>query len=139
MRTAYDKNGLLSTGLRQTYCSFSLRLSTFKAHYHQKPTPYPKDHEFEEDDLLAITPNDIVRWMNVKAFGKTEPDENSQLVGSSWSSLGFMKKVSYCDCLVLLCNIVQVSQARTNNTTQSSLVHSVHILLHATNCTLGSK
>jgi len=62
------------------------------AHFHQKPTPYPKDHEFEENDLLAITPNDIVRWMNAKAFGKTEPDENAQLVGSSWSSLGFMKK-----------------------------------------------
>ncbi|KAL7496762.1 hypothetical protein ACHAWT_004909 [Skeletonema menzelii] len=64
----------------------------FMAHFHQKPEPYPKDHEFEENDLLAITPNDIVRWMNAKAFGKAEPDENSQLVGSSWSSLGFMKK-----------------------------------------------
>jgi len=40
--------------------------------------------------------------MNAKAFGKTEPDENAQLVGSSWSSLGFMKKVSCSDCLLLV-------------------------------------
>lgn len=66
------------------------------AYYHQKSEPYPKDHEFEENDLTAITPNDIVRWMNVKAFGTAEPDENAQLVGSSWSSLGFIKKVRLC-------------------------------------------
>ena len=75
----------------------SLFLFGIKAHYHQRPQPYPKDHEFEEDDLLAITPNDVVRWLNVKAFGTADPDENAQLVGSSWSSLGFMKKVS-CGC-----------------------------------------
>ena len=62
-------------------------------HFHQRSTPYSKDHEFEEDELLAITPTDIVRWMNAKAFGTSEPDEDAQIVGSSWSSLGFMKKV----------------------------------------------
>ena len=71
-------------------------LATIIAHYHQRPTAYPKDHIFEEGDLLTITPNDIVRWMSVKAFGTSDPDENAQLVGSSWSSLGFMKKVSCC-------------------------------------------
>lgn len=63
-----------------------------KAHYHQRPTVYPKDHVFEENELLPITPSDICRWMNVKAFGTADPDDNAPLVGSSWSSLGFMKK-----------------------------------------------
>ncbi|KAL7448924.1 hypothetical protein ACHAWC_001038, partial [Mediolabrus comicus] len=64
----------------------------FMAHYHQRPTVYPKDHVFEENELLPITPSDICRWMNVKAFGTADPDDNAPLVGSSWSSLGFMKK-----------------------------------------------
>ena len=28
----------------------------------------------------------------MKAFGTADPDDNAPLVGSSWSSLGFMKK-----------------------------------------------
>lgn len=58
--------------------------------------------------------------MNAKAFGTTEPDENTQLAGSSWSSLGFMKKVSCGDLFgafycVMSLHVIYVSKTRTNH------------------------
>jgi len=66
-------------------------LCEFMAFYHEKVKPYPKDHEFSEDELAAITPNDILKWMNVKAFGTPTPTSESKLTGS-FSTLEFMKK-----------------------------------------------
>mmetsp|Transcript_32307 Transcript_32307/g.61831 ORF Transcript_32307/g.61831 Transcript_32307/m.61831 type:complete len:598 (-) Transcript_32307:176-1969(-) len=66
-------------------------LCEFMAFYHEKVKPYPKDHEFSEDELAAITPNDILKWMNVKAFGTPTPTSQSKLTGS-FSTLEFMKK-----------------------------------------------
>jgi hypothetical protein len=62
------------------------------AFFHEKDKPYPKDYEFTVDDLAAITPSDICKWMNVKAFGTTTPGMDAKLVGSGSSSLEFAKK-----------------------------------------------
>lgn len=62
------------------------------AFFHEKANPYPKDHEFTNDDLAAITPSDICKWMNFKAFGTSTPEMDANLVGSGSSSLEFMKK-----------------------------------------------
>ncbi|KAL7526952.1 hypothetical protein ACHAXR_001724 [Thalassiosira sp. AJA248-18] len=56
-------------------------LCEFMAFFHKKPKPYPKEHEFAKDELDAITPNDVVKFMNVK-----------HEKGSGCSSLEFMKK-----------------------------------------------
>ena len=67
-------------------------LCEFMAYFHEKDKPYPKDHEFTVDDLAAITPSDICKWMNVKAFGTSTPGMDAKLVGSGSSSLEFAKK-----------------------------------------------
>jgi hypothetical protein len=67
-------------------------LCEFMAYFHEKDKPYPKDHEFTVDDLAAITPCDICKWMNVKAFGTATPGMDAKLVGSGSSSLEFAKK-----------------------------------------------
>lgn len=67
-------------------------LCEFMAYVHQKAKPYPKDHEFSEDELNAITPADMCRWMNVKAFGTPNPGIDARLTGAGSSSLEFMKK-----------------------------------------------
>lgn len=67
-------------------------LCEFMAFFHEKDKPYPKDHEFIADDLAAITPSDICKWMNVKAFGTSTPGPDAKLVGSGSSSLEFAKK-----------------------------------------------
>jgi hypothetical protein len=34
---------------------------------------YEKDHVFSQDELVALTPSDIKKWMCVKAYGMPEP------------------------------------------------------------------
>lgn len=67
-------------------------LCEFMAFFHEKDKPYSKDHEFTADDLAAITPSEICRWMNVKAFGTSTPGPDAKLVGCGSSSLEFAKK-----------------------------------------------
>lgn len=67
-------------------------LCEFMAFFHEQPRPYPKDHEFSEDEITAITPRDVVKFMNVKAFGKPDPGPTAKLAGAGYSSLEFVKK-----------------------------------------------
>mmetsp|Transcript_3052 Transcript_3052/g.6699 ORF Transcript_3052/g.6699 Transcript_3052/m.6699 type:complete len:458 (+) Transcript_3052:253-1626(+) len=67
-------------------------LCEFMGFFHEKPKPYPKDHEFSEDELSAITPTDICKWMNAKAFSTPNPSPDAKLTGSGSSSLDFFKK-----------------------------------------------
>ncbi|KAL3771925.1 hypothetical protein ACHAW5_008038 [Stephanodiscus triporus] len=48
--------------------------------------------QFTADDFAAITPSDICKWMNVKAFGTADPGPDAKPIGSGSSSLEFMKK-----------------------------------------------
>ena len=36
-------------------------------------TNYPKDHEFTQEQLLTVAPEDVVRWFNLKAYGTVTP------------------------------------------------------------------
>jgi hypothetical protein len=53
---------------------------------------YEKDHVFAQEELAALTPNDIKRWMCVKAYGTPEPgvDDHPTLCRST--SIEFWKK-----------------------------------------------
>jgi hypothetical protein len=35
---------------------------------------YAKDHQFVQDELTPLTPDDVARWMCQKAYGTSEPD-----------------------------------------------------------------
>mmetsp|Transcript_39347 Transcript_39347/g.82753 ORF Transcript_39347/g.82753 Transcript_39347/m.82753 type:complete len:483 (+) Transcript_39347:436-1884(+) len=67
-------------------------LCELMAFFHEKPKPYPRDHEFSEDELAEITPDIIVQFMNVKTFGVPNPDPKAKITGSGYSSITFMKK-----------------------------------------------
>jgi len=40
---------------------------------------YAKDHQFVQDELAPLTPDDVARWMCQKEYGTPEPDANPQL------------------------------------------------------------
>jgi hypothetical protein len=42
------------------------------AYLHEEEA-YEKDHAVSQDDLAALTPDDIKRWMCEKAYGTPEP------------------------------------------------------------------
>ena len=60
-------------------------------------TVYPKQTTFfETDQILTLTPEDIVCYFNLKVFGTTDPDEDSTpKLGRSSSLLFYKKAISY--------------------------------------------
>jgi hypothetical protein len=54
---------------------------------------YAKDHQFIQDELAPLTPDDVARWMCQKAYGIPEPDTNPTQAQSSsnllmpWNSI----------------------------------------------------
>ena len=66
------------------------------AYLHSRAESYPADHEFTNDELSAITPTDIIRWMNVKLYEKEHPGEGDEPVHGSHHTLDYYKKsISY--------------------------------------------
>ena len=59
--------------------------------------PYTKETQFTESTLLSITPEDIVRYFKLKAFGRVDADEiNEDSLNGRHNSLMFYKKaISY--------------------------------------------
>jgi hypothetical protein len=51
---------------------------------------YAKDHQFVQDKLAPLKPDDVARWMCQKAYGTLEPDANPTQARSS--SLHYWKK-----------------------------------------------
>jgi hypothetical protein len=51
-----------------------------------------KDHVFSQDELVALTPSDIKRWMCVKACGMPEPGPDDHPTECRSSSIEFWKK-----------------------------------------------
>jgi hypothetical protein len=55
---------------------------------------YAKDHQFVQDELAPLAPDDVARWMCQKAYGTPEPDANP--TQARFSSLHYWKKaISY--------------------------------------------
>ena len=63
----------------------------FMSYFHEKSTPYPQDHVFTSEDLLAITPDEICGYLNTKAFGKLNPEAQDKLA-SNWIGVDFIRK-----------------------------------------------
>ena len=59
---------------------------------HMDNQQYPLNHEFTAEHLSTITPVAVLRWMNMKAFGTSDPpvDANPTLARSN--SLKYWKK-----------------------------------------------
>jgi hypothetical protein len=53
---------------------------------------YHKDTVFSPDRLSAITADDIIKWMNLKAFGSINPSPDANPTGCHSSTILFWKK-----------------------------------------------
>jgi hypothetical protein len=60
--------------------------------YLHKVDAYEKDHVFSQEELAALTPNDIKRWMCVKAYGTPEPGMDANPTECRSTSIAFWKK-----------------------------------------------
>lgn len=63
---------------------------------HRDGQSYGKDHEFTQQELAAITPTDLHRWMCFKVYGKEEPSpDDNPVEGRSNSLLYWKKSISF--------------------------------------------
>jgi hypothetical protein len=53
---------------------------------------YDESVEFSKNRLLGITPDDVCRWMNVRAFGEPEPSDEMKPLYARSTTLEFAKK-----------------------------------------------
>ncbi|KAG1703778.1 hypothetical protein DVH05_006792 [Phytophthora capsici] len=53
---------------------------------------YGSDHTFTTEALLQITPSDVCRWMNKRAYGDSDPTDDMKPVHARSSTLEFAKK-----------------------------------------------
>ena len=57
---------------------------------------YEMDHEFTQDELAAVTANDVTGWFNVKAYGTDTPTRDDRPIhGRSNSLLHYKKCLSW--------------------------------------------
>ncbi|KAI2490183.1 hypothetical protein MHU86_24405 [Fragilaria crotonensis] len=89
---------------------------------HNRPVggEYHRDHVHAMEVLAAITPNDVLRYMNLKTFGTTEPAGDANPISARANSLAMDKKaISY-----FMPNRDMWSVTRTEgNPTRSALVN----------------
>ena len=63
---------------------------------HKDGQNYDKEHEFTQQELAAITPMDLLRWMCLKVYGKEEPvPDDNPIEGRSNSLLYWKKAISF--------------------------------------------
>ena len=63
---------------------------------HQDGYTYMRTHQFEDNALVQVTPEEICRWLNEKAYRVEEPGEQDRPTSARLSLLMFYKKsISY--------------------------------------------
>jgi hypothetical protein len=67
------------------YLPYLLHLMSFV--HNRLDNPYAKDTTFAKEQLLALQPHHIRRWMNLRAYGVVSPDENVNSTGCRSNSL----------------------------------------------------
>ena len=82
---------LTEKSLDEQYKPYLIKLMSFK-----DGVNYASDREFTNEELAQITPETIVRWMCVKAYGIPDPGPNDNPTEGRSSALAFAKKaISY--------------------------------------------
>ena len=79
------------TAEQPTNSKYKATLDTFMSFVHGQQ--YRREKEYTVEERNALTPNDVVRWMNVKTFfGIEDPPVDANPVHAHSSSLEFWKK-----------------------------------------------
>jgi hypothetical protein len=106
----------------KTLTKYKCILASFMSFLHNRPVggEYHRDHVHAMEVLAAITPNDVLRYMNLKTFGTTEPAGDANPISAQANSLAMDKKaISY-----FMPNRDMWSVTRTEgNPTRSALVN----------------
>lgn len=78
----------------KTLKQYKAVLASFMNFVHDRPTggEYSRDHEHSMEVLAAITPNDVLRYMNLKTFGTTDPPGDANPVSARANTLAVDKK-----------------------------------------------
>lgn len=88
-----DKKASIEVKQLQRYYTV---LRDFMAHFHNKSDIYPPNHEFTQDELGSVAPEDIIKWMNVKLYNKDDPSDFDRPLNGSHHTLDYYKKsISY--------------------------------------------
>jgi hypothetical protein len=74
-------------GVALTYKSTLDSVLSFVHH-----TEYSRDKTYTKGELRALTPENILHWMNLKAFGVTDPPADANPISARSNSLSFWKK-----------------------------------------------
>ena len=69
-------------------------LDSLMSFVHNRPPgqEYTRSQAYRTSELNAITPLDVLRWMNIKTFGVPDPPLDANPVSARSSSLNFYKK-----------------------------------------------
>ena len=88
------------------YCNKSINIVLFLCDYvthiafYFLPYPLPSNVnfciQFTQDELSAIKPQDIMKWMNMKLFAKEDPGDDEMPINGSHHTIDYYKKsISY--------------------------------------------
>jgi hypothetical protein len=84
-------------------------------------TVYGKDHQFDPAEMLAITPEELVRWFRLIAYGTETPGPDNRPTLRRSSGIAFCKKaISY---FMADGSSQWNTQAQTGNPTMSKAVN----------------
>ena len=78
------------TAEQPTNSKYKATLDTFMSFVHGQE--YRREKEYTVEERNALTPNDVVCWMNLKTFGIEDPPVDANPVHARSSSLEFWKK-----------------------------------------------
>jgi hypothetical protein len=90
MPTALDEEDwVFPDNDKHKYKPYLLHLMSFL--HNRLDDPYPKATEFSKEDLLAIQPHHIRKWMNIRAYGNERPTDDALVTGCRSGSLAKAK------------------------------------------------
>jgi hypothetical protein len=73
---------------------YRVHLDSLMSFVHKRPPgqEYTRSQAYRTSELNAITPVDVLHWMNIKTFGIPDPPIDANPVSARSSSLNFYKK-----------------------------------------------
>ena len=81
--------------MRATPFRYRQVLCHFMSFFHERAADHPYDphtQQFTDEELLAITPDDVLRWLNLRAYGDQAPTADMHPTMARSQSIKFWKK-----------------------------------------------
>jgi hypothetical protein len=88
-----DPVHVLPTSVHTNAC-YRVHLNSLMSFVHKQPPgqEYTQAQAYQTSELNAITPVDVLHWMNIKTFGIPDAPIDANPVSAQSSSLNFYKK-----------------------------------------------